>query len=41
MKNKLKLKEIVVAAMISVIMGVVFTFIDSMYQPIQALLGPL
>lgn len=41
MTKTIKLKEIVVAAMISAILGVVFTGIDSIYQPIQAALGPL
>lgn len=41
MENKLKLKEIVVIAMLSAILGVVFTGMDSLYQPIQNILGPL
>lgn len=41
MNKKLKLKEIVVIAMISVLIGVVFTFLDSLYQPLQAIAGPL
>ncbi len=41
MRNKLNLKEIVVLAMISVLMGVVFLGLDSVYQPLQAIAGPL
>lgn len=41
MENKLKLKEIVVIAMLSAILGVVFTGMDSLYQPIQNIFGPL
>lgn len=41
MNKKLKLKEVVVIAMLSAILGVVFTGLDSIYQPIQAVLGSL
>lgn len=41
MKKTLKLKEIVVIAMISSLIGVSFTAIDSLYQPLQTLAGPL
>ncbi|MCT4662072.1 MAG: ECF transporter S component [Tissierellales bacterium] len=41
MKKYLELKEIVVLAMISVIMGVVFVGLDSIYQPLQVIAGPL
>lgn len=41
MNNTLKLKEIVVIAMMSAIIGVVFTMLDSIYQPIQAIFGQL
>ncbi|WMM25162.1 ECF transporter S component [Tissierella sp. MB52-C2] len=41
MSKSLSLKEIVVMAMIAALLGVVFTVIDSVYQPISALLGPL
>lgn len=41
MKNKLKLKEIIVIAMISALLGVAFTGLDSLYQPLQAIVGPL
>lgn len=41
MSKKIKLKEIVVVAMISAILSVVFTGMDSMYQPIQSIFGPL
>jgi len=40
MENKVSLKEIVVLAMISVLMGVVFTGLDSIYEPLTALAGP-
>lgn len=40
MNKSLKLKEIIAVAMISAILGAVFTGIDSLYQPLQALLGP-
>lgn len=40
MKKKLVFKEIVILAMISVLMGVVFMGIDSIYEPLKALLGP-
>lgn len=41
MTKKIKLKEIVVVAMISAILGVAFTGLDSLYRPIQTILGPL
>ncbi len=41
MKKGLKLKEIVVIAMISVLMGVVFMGLDSIYKPLQTLAGPV
>lgn len=41
MKKGLSLKEIVVIAMISVLMGVVFMAMDSIYQPLQTLAGPV
>lgn len=41
MSQRLKLKEIVVLAMISALMGVVFMGLDSVYQPLQTLAGPL
>ncbi|MEG2017456.1 MAG: ECF transporter S component [Clostridium sp.] len=41
MNKKLKLKEIVVIAMMSALIGVVFTVLDSLYQPLQAVAGPL
>lgn len=40
MKKGISLKEIVVLAMISALMGVVFTGIDSIYEPLKALAGP-
>ncbi len=39
--EKMKLKEIVVLAMISVVIGIVFLGIDSIYRPLQALAGPV
>lgn len=41
MNKKMKLKEIVVIAMISALIGVIFTVLDSLYQPLQAVAGPL
>ena len=41
MKNGLKLKEIVVIAMISVVIGVAFLGLDAIYQPLTALAGPV
>ena len=41
MKKKISLKEIVVLAMIAALMGVVFTGIDAIYEPLKALTGPL
>lgn len=41
MKQTLKLKEIVVMAMLSVLMGVVFMGLDSVYQPLTTIAGPL
>ncbi|MDO5689140.1 MAG: ECF transporter S component [Tissierellia bacterium] len=41
MKKTLKLKEIVVLAMISVVIGVVFLGIDAIYRPLQAIAGPI
>jgi len=40
MKNNINLKEVVVLAMISVLMGAVFTGLDSIYEPLTALAGP-
>ncbi|APR00816.1 ABC-type cobalt transport system, permease component family protein [Clostridium botulinum] len=40
MKETLKLKEIVVMAMLSALMGVVFMGLDSVYQPITTIAGP-
>ena len=40
MKDRINLKEIVVLAMISVLMGVVFTGLDSIYEPLKAIAGP-
>ncbi|NLY77264.1 MAG: ECF transporter S component [Tissierellia bacterium] len=40
MNSRITLKEIVVLAMISALMGVVFTGIDSIYEPLTALAGP-
>jgi energy-coupling factor transport system substrate-specific component len=40
MKKKISLKEIVVLAMIAALMGVVFTGIDAIYEPLKALTGP-
>lgn len=41
MNKKLKLKEIVVIAMVSALIGIVFTLLDSLYQPLQVLAGPI
>ncbi|KEI89785.1 ABC transporter permease [Clostridium botulinum B2 433] len=41
MKQTLKLKEIVVMAMLSALMGVVFMGLDSVYQPLTTIAGPL
>ncbi len=41
MKQTLKLKEIVVMAMLSALMGVVFMGLDSIYQPLTTIAGPL
>jgi energy-coupling factor transport system substrate-specific component len=41
MDKKLKLKEIVVVAMLSAIIGVVFTFLDGIYKPLEAIAGPV
>jgi energy-coupling factor transport system substrate-specific component len=41
MKQNLKLKEIIVIAMLGALMGVVFTGLDSLYQPLQTAVGPL
>lgn len=41
MKSTMKLKEIIVIAMISALIGVVFTGLDSFYGPLQALAGPV
>ncbi|NFC99727.1 ABC transporter permease, partial [Clostridium botulinum] len=41
MKETLKLKEIVVMAMLSALMGVVFMGLDSVYQPLTTIAGPL
>lgn len=41
MKQTLKLKEIVVIALLSVLIGVVFTTLDSIYKPLKTLAGPL
>ncbi|MCS4525334.1 ECF transporter S component [Clostridium botulinum] len=40
MKQTLKLKEIVVMAMLSALMGVVFMGLDSVYQPLTTIAGP-
>ncbi len=40
MKKKISLKEIVVLAMIAALMGVVFTGVDAVYEPLKALTGP-
>lgn len=40
MKKGISLKEIVVLAMIAALMGVVFTGIDAVYEPLKALTGP-
>lgn len=37
----MKLKEIIVIAMLSALIGVVFTGLDSLYGPLQALAGPV
>lgn len=39
--EKMKLKEVVVLAMISVVMGIVFLGLDSLYKPLQAIAGPI
>ncbi|NFS27156.1 ABC transporter permease [Clostridium sporogenes] len=41
MKQTLILKEIVVMAMLSALMGVVFMGLDSIYQPLTTIAGPL
>lgn len=41
MKQTLKLKEIIVVAMLSALIGVVFTALDSLYKPLQTIAGPL
>jgi len=41
MDKKLKLKEIVVVAMLSAIIGVVFTFLHGIYKPLEAIAGPV
>lgn len=41
MGKTLKLKEIVVIAMISALLSVIFTMLDSIYQPLTAMLGQL
>lgn len=41
MTKSLKLKEIMVIAILGALMGVVFTGLDSLYQPLQVVLGPL
>ena len=41
MKETLKLKEVVVIAMISALLSVIFTMLDSIYQPLTAMLGEL
>lgn len=41
MNKKLKLKEIVVMALLSALIGVVFTFLDSIYQPLTTIAGPV
>lgn len=41
MTKGLKLKEIIVIAILGALMGAVFTGLDSLYQPLQTVLGPL
>lgn len=41
MSKKLKLKEIVVLALLGSLLAVVFTGLDSIYGPLQALAGPV
>lgn len=41
MNKKLKLKEIVVLAMLGALLAVVFTGLDSVYGPLQAMAGPV
>lgn len=41
MNNAMKLKEIVVIAMISVVIGVAFLGVDTFYGPLTALAGPV
>lgn len=41
MGNVMKLKEIVVTAMVSVLIGAVFMGLDAIYQPLQAMAGPI
>lgn len=39
--KKLSVKDIVIIAMIGAVIGVLFTFMDGMYNPLSNLLGPI
>ncbi len=39
--QKITVKQLIVVAMMSAVFGVLFMFLDGLYQPISALLGPI